>query len=122
MTRSAHPLRVTTAREAAARDQSAIAAGVPSFTLMLQAGTESAAVILRDYADRLAQGVAVYAGPGNNGGDAWIVAAQLARCGVRVRVVADDAPRTDDARRAERMARRYEERAKMLAVGEPTSE
>ena len=118
----AHPLRVTTAHEAAARDQAAIAAGIPSFTLMLEAGTQTAAVILRDYGDRLARGVAVYAGPGNNGGDAWIVAAQLARCGVRVRVVSDEPPRTDDARRAERIARRYEGRGKMLSVGEPTGD
>lgn len=83
---------------------------------MLEAGTQSAAVILRDYGDRLARGVAVYAGAGNNGGDAWIVAAQLARSGVRVRVVADAAPRTDDAKRAEQIARRYESRAKLLSV------
>ena len=41
-------LRVTTATEAAARDHAAIAAGVASFDLMLQAGTTAAAVLLRD--------------------------------------------------------------------------
>ncbi len=85
---------------------------------MLEAGTQSVAVILRDCAGLLARGVAVYAGPGNNGGDAWVVAAQLARCGVRVRVVADEPPRTADAQRAAAIARRYE--GGMLAVGEPT--
>jgi NAD(P)H-hydrate epimerase len=67
---------------------------------MLQAGTATASLILRDYATRLAHGVAILAGTGNNGGDAYVVAAQLARAGVRVRLHAIDAPRTDDARRA----------------------
>ncbi|MBL0171816.1 MAG: NAD(P)H-hydrate dehydratase [Gemmatimonadaceae bacterium] len=101
-----HPLRVTTAQQAAARDRAAIAAGVPAFTLMLQAGTQSAAVILRDFADRLADGVVVFAGPGNNGGDAYIVAAQLTRAGVPVRLVVAAPPRTDDARRAADIAAR----------------
>ncbi len=92
--------RVTTAAQAAARDRAAIAAGISSFDLMLQAGTACASLILRDYGDRLTHGVAVYAGTGNNGGDAWIVAAQLARAGVRVRMHAIGPPRTFDARRA----------------------
>ena len=99
-------LRVTTTDESAARDHSAIDAGIDSFELMLRAGAQSAAVILRDYADRLSHGVAVFAGVGNNGGDAYIVAAQLARAGVRVMVIAAATPRTDDARRADAIAHR----------------
>jgi NAD(P)H-hydrate epimerase len=97
-------LRVTTAAEAAARDQAAIAAGTASFALMLQAGTTAAAAILRDFATRLSHGVAVFAGGGNNGGDAYIVAAQLARAGVAVRVHAAAPPRTPDAARAMHLA------------------
>ena len=100
------PLRVTTAEQAAARDQSAIADGVASFSLMLDAGTATAAVILRDYPDRLSRGVVVYAGTGNNGGDAYVVAAQLVRAGVRVRLVVAGAPRTADAQRAAAIAER----------------
>ncbi len=74
---------------------------------MLQAGTATAAVVLRNYSDRLAAGVLVYAGPGNNGGDAYVVAAQLARAGVRVRLVAVGEPRTDDAKRAAAIAARF---------------
>ncbi len=107
-------LRVTTAAEAAARDQAAIAAGTASFALMLQAGTTAAAAILRDFATRLSHGVAVFAGGGNNGGDAYIVAAQLSRAGVVVRVHAAAPPRTPDAARAMHLA------APTLVHGAPT--
>jgi len=97
-------VRVTTAPEAAARDDAAIQAGIESFALMLRAGTRAAEVILREFAHQLPRGVAVYAGVGNNGGDAYIVAAQLARAGVHVRLHATGAPRTDDAKRAAALA------------------
>jgi NAD(P)H-hydrate epimerase len=95
---------VTTGPEAAARDQAAIAAGTSAFSLMLRAGTVAAACILRDYSDRLSYGVALFAGSGSNGGDAYVVAAQLARAGVAVRLHAAAQPRTDDARRAQALA------------------
>ncbi len=113
-----HPLRVTSADQAAARDHLAISAGVPAFALMLQAGTQSAAVILRDYDNLLAHGVAVFVGPGNNGGDAYIVAAQLARAGVRVRLVVAAAPRTENARRAAALV--WRDAGKQLSTGDPT--
>lgn len=84
---------------------------------MLAAGSVSASVLLRDHAHRLAHGVAVFAGSGNNGGDAYIVAAQLARAGVRVRIVPSAPPRTDDARQAESLARR--ELGTRLSIGDP---
>lgn len=91
---------VTTASESAARDLAAIHAGTPGFTLMLRAGTRATEVVVRDYGRELAHGVVVFAGSGNNGGDAYIVAAQLVRLGVRVVVVAAKPPRTPDAMRA----------------------
>ena len=100
-------LRVTTAAESAARDQAAISAGVPSFDLMRNAGSASAALILREYSDRLVHGVALYVGSGNNGGDAYIIAAQLARAGVPVRLHATAPPRTADALRAKAIADPY---------------
>jgi NAD(P)H-hydrate epimerase len=91
---------VATAAQAAHRDRAAIAGGIASFDLMLRAGTATAAIVLRDFADNLSEGVAIFAGPGNNGGDAYVVAAQLIRSGIRVRMHAAEPPRTDDARRA----------------------
>ena len=107
-------LRVCTAAQASARDQAAIRAGVPAFSLMLHAGTAAAEALLRFAGDRVAQGVAVYAGSGNNGGDAYVMAAQLARAGVRVRMCAASPPRTADGQRAEALA------APRLVHGEPT--
>jgi len=86
------------AAQAAARDRAAIAAGVPARALMQRAGAAAATEICRRYGERLRRGAAVFAGPGNNGGDAWVVAAALAVAGVRVRVAAAAEPRTDDAR------------------------
>ncbi len=95
---------VTTAAEALARDNAAIAQGTSGFALMLNAGTRAAEFILREYAAHLAHGVAVFAGGGNNGGDAYIVAAQLARAGVSVRLSVAAPPRTPDAIRAAALA------------------
>ncbi len=99
--------RVTTAAQAAARDQAAIDAGTPSFELMLRAGSAAAELILREYSHRLANGVALFAGGGNNGGDAWIIAAQLARAGVVVRVYSAYPPGTEDSRQAAALALPY---------------
>jgi NAD(P)H-hydrate epimerase len=90
-------VRVVSAAESAARDRAAIAAGVPSRALMRVAGTAAAGEIARRFGTLLSRGVAIYAGPGNNGGDAWVVAAALAAVGVPVRVTAVGETRTVDA-------------------------
>ena len=91
------PLRVVTAAEAAARDADAIAAGIPSRALMQRAGAAAAAEIALRFPDRLARGATVYAGPGNNGGDGWVIAGALAATGVRVRVIEPLPTRAADA-------------------------
>lgn len=91
------PVRVVSAGESAARDQSAIESGTPSRTLMQRAGKGAAREIIRRFDDRLHAGVMVFAGPGNNGGDGWVVAGELARAGVVVQVKETGDPKTPDA-------------------------
>jgi NAD(P)H-hydrate epimerase len=90
---------VTSAAESAARDRAAIGAGVPSRALMRAAGMAAAAEIVRRFAGRglRRRGVAVFAGPGNNGGDAWVVAGALAAGGIPVRMIQVGRPGTPDA-------------------------
>ena len=97
------PVRVVTAAQAAERDAQAMAAGVPSRTLMQAAGRAAAAELVRHAGARAEAGVDIFAGGGNNGGDAWVVAATLAAGGMPVRVHEVEPPRTDDAK-AERAA------------------
>jgi len=90
------PVRVTAAAESSALDAVAIGRGIPSRALMRVAAANAATVITRRFGQLLARGVQVYAGPGNNGGDGWAVAAALAAAGVAVSVN-DIEPRTPDA-------------------------
>jgi NAD(P)H-hydrate epimerase len=102
-------IRVVTAAESAARDGAAIASGIPSRALMQRAGAAAASEIALRYRDRLGAGVLVVVGPGNNGGDGWVVARALREAGARVRIVEPVEAKTPDARA---------ERALMLADGD----
>ena len=91
------PIAVVTAREAGERDAGAIAAGTPSRTLMARAGAAAAAEIALRFPRQVARGAAILAGPGNNGGDAWVIARALAAAGVCVRVLQVGEARSPDA-------------------------
>lgn len=72
-------------------------AGVDEWTLMRRAGEGAAAWVWRVAAGRA---VTVLAGPGNNGGDGYVIAAALRARGLDVAVIAPLPPATETARRA----------------------
>jgi len=103
-------IQVLSPEESAARDRAAIAGGVPSRALMRCAGAAAAAIIAARYPRALRRGAVIYAGPGNNGGDAWVVAGALAASGVSVRVVTAGNPKAGGDAAAERDAARSQVR------------
>src|ERR1700674_2020054 len=90
-------VRVVSARESAERDRAAIERGTPSRLLMQRAGAAAAEEISRRYADQLRNGAIVFPGPGNNGGDGWVVAGLFARLGIAVTVVEAVEAKSPDA-------------------------
>lgn len=89
--------RIHTVAEIAAADQAAIAAGTPGSELMERAGAAVADAIVERFSVRP---VAVLCGPGNNGGDGYVVARLLKARGWPVEVRALAAPQTPDAQAA----------------------
>jgi NAD(P)H-hydrate epimerase len=114
-------LPVTTAREAAELDARTIAAGVPSRALMQRAGAAATGEICRLLVGRARPGATIYVGPGNNGGDGWVVARSLAAAGIPVTVVTAGDTRTDDSR-AERALAEAEPLVTVLSLDEHARE
>jgi ADP-dependent NAD(P)H-hydrate dehydratase / NAD(P)H-hydrate epimerase len=90
--------RVTTAAEAAALDARAIEAGTPARVLMQRAGEAAAAEMERAYPEAHESTVNVFVGPGNNGGDGWVVARTLAGRGARVFVLEAGEARSEESK------------------------
>ncbi len=81
-------------------DHLATAAGIPVRALMENAGRAAATVLAARFPERLRLGVLVACGPGNNGGDGWVLARALHAAGVPVWVTSVAAPAGELARAA----------------------
>jgi hydroxyethylthiazole kinase-like uncharacterized protein yjeF len=77
-------LPVLTPAQSADWDRRAEAAGIALATLMDAAGRAVAQVLATRFPDRVAGGILVATGPGNNGGDGWVVARALHRLDLSV--------------------------------------
>jgi hydroxyethylthiazole kinase-like uncharacterized protein yjeF len=88
---------ILTVAEMTQADRAAVEAGTPAFELMRRAGAAVADVICDRFSPR---STAVLCGPGDNGGDGYVVAALLAERGWPVWVERVGPPKSDSARQA----------------------
>jgi hydroxyethylthiazole kinase-like uncharacterized protein yjeF len=88
---------IVTGAEMRAAEVAAVDAGTPAEVLMEKAG-EGAAEALWRFAGRLP--ALVVCGPGNNGGDGYVIARKLRERGVKVRVAALGEPQSPAGRQA----------------------
>ena len=95
---------VLTPEQSKTWDQLATREGVELATLMESAGRATAVVLSDRYGHLLRAGVLVAAGPGNNGGDGWVLARALHRVDVPVWVTSASA-RSELCERMARLAR-----------------
>ncbi len=88
---------ILTAAETRAAEEAVFARGVSVFELMTRAGHAAADIVWDRFGPRE---TLVLCGPGNNGGDGYVLAARLRERGVPVRVAASGEPTTEAAREA----------------------
>jgi hydroxyethylthiazole kinase-like uncharacterized protein yjeF len=91
------PREIMTVSEMSAADRAAVARGVPITTLMERAGIAVADAVRARFSHRP---VVIWCGPGDNGGDGYVVARHLRRKGWSVRVEVSAPPFTEAARAA----------------------
>ncbi|MDP3489990.1 MAG: NAD(P)H-hydrate dehydratase [Phenylobacterium sp.] len=87
--------QILTVAEMAAADRAAVAAGTSPLDLMARAGAAVAGAVVCRFAPCE---TIVLCGPGDNGGDGYVIARLLAEQGWPVRVAACAAPRSESAR------------------------
>ena len=90
-------LPILTAAETRAAEQALFDAGQSVAALMARAGTAAADIVWDRFGPKP---TLVACGPGNNGGDGYVIATRLRARGVDVRVAASAPPRSDAARAA----------------------
>ncbi|RKF23231.1 NAD(P)H-hydrate dehydratase [Altericroceibacterium spongiae] len=88
---------ILTVAQMRAAEQTLIDSGETVWTLMQRAGHGAADIIWRICAGR---SVTVLTGPGNNGGDGYVIAESLRRRGAPVKVIAAFDPKTEAAQQA----------------------
>ncbi|MDG5751128.1 NAD(P)H-hydrate dehydratase [Qipengyuania sp. XHP0211] len=91
------PTAVLSVEAMRAAEQAAMNAGTSEWELMQRAGKGAARWVMRMAAGRP---VIVLCGPGNNGGDGYVIAGCLHARGYKVRVVAPVKPKSETARKA----------------------
>ena len=92
------PVEVYSAASVRAMDRRAIeAGGIPGYTLMQRAGDAAFAALRRHWP--AARAIAVLCGPGNNGGDGYVVARLARAAGFDVRTIAVSDPKACEAMR-----------------------
>jgi len=81
-------VRTMTRQEVRAFDQWAIdQMGIPGVVLMENAGRACAEFLINQLGDEVDPGVCIFCGPGNNGGDGYVIARHLMNAHIDVRVV-----------------------------------
>ena len=88
---------ILTATQMRDAEQAVFASGIPEYELMERAGAAAAEIIWRAGAKR---DLLVLCGPGNNGGDGFVIARLLRGRGVPVRVAALGESRTESSQKA----------------------
>ncbi|APL94041.1 carbohydrate kinase [Sphingobium indicum B90A] len=88
---------ILTGAEMREAELAVMAAGIPEYMLMERAGAAAAEIVWRAGGKR---DLLVLCGPGNNGGDGFVIARLLRARGVAVRVAALDKSRTDSSMKA----------------------
>ncbi|UAB77281.1 NAD(P)H-hydrate dehydratase [Erythrobacter sp. SCSIO 43205] len=89
--------QILTVEQMRAAEQRIFDAGTPVFDLMQLASGRASEWVRRIAAGRR---VTILCGPGNNGGDGYVMAHRLSEAGLKVQVVAPDPPKTDAAQKA----------------------
>lgn len=89
--------QVLTTQQMRGAEQRIFDAGMPEFDLMKLAASRAGEWVRRVAAGR---SVTVLCGPGNNGGDGYVIAHCLRHAGLSVKVIAPEPPRTPSAKQA----------------------
>lgn len=89
--------QVLTTQQMRDAEQRIFDAGMPEFDLMQLAASRAAEWVRRIAAGR---SVTVLCGPGNNGGDGYVIAHCLQKADLKVAIVAPEAPKTPSAKQA----------------------